>query len=55
MYKQIIGNLRNENMAEKRPIDRIRKSSGHATIGSIEDGAIIDMKNIGDRLVMFYY
>ena len=34
------------NMEEKRPIDRKRESSGHTDIGSEEDGAIIEMKNI---------
>jgi len=39
-------------MEEKRPIDRKRESSGHADIGSAEDGAIIEMKNIGGRLLI---
>lgn len=40
-------------MNEKQPIDRLRESSGHADIGSEEDGAIIQMKNIGGRLLIF--
>jgi hypothetical protein len=39
-------------MNEKQPIDRIRESSGHAEISSEEDGAIIQMKNIGGRLLI---
>lgn len=39
-------------MEEKRPIDRKRESGGHADIGSEEDGAIIEMKNIGGRLLI---
>lgn len=39
-------------MEEKRPIDRKRESGGHADIGSEEDGAIIEMKNIGGRLLV---
>lgn len=39
-------------MSEKRPIDRIRDSGGHADIGTLEDGAIIEMKNIGGRLLI---
>jgi len=39
-------------MKEKRPIDRIRNSGGHANIGTPEDGAIIEMKNIGGRLII---
>lgn len=39
-------------MKEKKPIDQIRESSGHAEIGSIEDGAIIEMKNIGGRMLI---
>lgn len=39
-------------MNQKQPIDRIRESGGHADIGSEEDGAIIEMKNIGGRLLI---
>jgi len=39
-------------MEEKRPIDRKRESGGHADIGSEEDGAIVEMKNIGGRLLI---
>lgn len=39
-------------MKEKRPIDRIRNSGGYADIGTLEDGAIIEMKNIGGRLII---
>jgi hypothetical protein len=39
-------------MSEKRPIDRIRESGGHADIGTIEDGAIMDMQNVGGRLLI---
>lgn len=39
-------------MKEKKPIDRFRESSGHAEIGSIEDGAILEMKNIGGRIII---
>lgn len=39
-------------MEEKRPIDRIRESSGYTDIGSDEDGAIVEMKNIGGRLLI---
>ena len=39
-------------MEEKRHIDRIRESSGSAQIGSEEDGAIIEMKTFGDRLLI---
>jgi hypothetical protein len=39
-------------MSEKRPIDRKRESGGHADIGSEEDGAIIEMQNIGGRLLV---
>ncbi|MGH2664839.1 hypothetical protein [Flavobacterium sp.] len=39
-------------MKDKRPIDKIRESSGHAEIGSAEDGAIIEMKNIGNRILI---
>lgn len=39
-------------MNEKRPIDRIRESGGHTDIGTSEDGAIVEMKNIGERLLI---
>ena len=39
-------------MNQKQHIDRIRESGGHADIGSEEDGAIIEMKNIGGRLLI---
>lgn len=39
-------------MSEKRPIDRIRESGGHADIGTIEDGAIMEMQNVGGRLLI---
>lgn len=39
-------------MEEKRQIDLIRDSGGNDDIGSEEDGAIIDMKNIGGRLLI---
>lgn len=39
-------------MKEKRPIDRIRDSGGYADIGTPEDGAIIEMKDIAGRLII---
>lgn len=39
-------------MIEKRPIDRIRESGGHADIGTSEDGAIMEMYNVGGRLLI---
>lgn len=39
-------------MEEKKPIDRKRESSGQAEIGKEEEGAIIKMVNIGDRLLV---
>ncbi len=39
-------------MSEKKPIDRIRDSSGHADIVTLEEGAIIEMKKIGGRLLI---
>lgn len=39
-------------MKEKRPVDNIRESGGSAYIGTKEDGAILEMKNIGDRLII---
>lgn len=39
-------------MSDKRPIDRIRESGGHSDIGTIEDGAIMEMQNVGGRLLI---
>jgi hypothetical protein len=39
-------------MEEKRSIDRIRELGGSANIGTIEDGAIVEMRNIGGRLLI---
>jgi len=39
-------------MKEKRPIDKVRDSGGHANIGTEEDGAIVKIKNIGGRLLI---
>lgn len=39
-------------MKEKRPIDRKRESGGMADIGTKEDGAIIQMIKIGERLII---
>lgn len=39
-------------MNEKHDIDRIRNSSGHTTVGSEKDGAIMEMKNIAGRLLI---
>lgn len=39
-------------MKEKSEIDRIRSSSGYATVGSADDGAIMEMKNIAGRLLV---
>ena len=39
-------------MKEKSDIDRVRDSAGSAEIGSEEDGAIIEMKNIGNRILV---
>lgn len=39
-------------MKEKSDIDRIRNSSGHTTVGSEDDGAIMEMKNIAGRLLV---
>jgi len=39
-------------MTEKRPIDKLRDSGGHADIGTEEEGAIIEMKSVGDRLLI---
>ncbi len=52
-HSQTVGsNLKTDIMKDKRPIDKIRDSGGHADIGTEEDGAIIEMKNIGDRLLI---
>lgn len=40
------------SMEDKRPIDRIRTCSGAAYIGSDEDGAIVDMINTSERLII---
>jgi len=39
-------------MNEKRPIDKKRESAGMADIGTNEDGAIVEMTKIGDRLLV---
>jgi hypothetical protein len=39
-------------MKEKRPIDRKRESGGMADIGSAEDGAIRELINIKERLIV---
>lgn len=39
-------------MIEKRPIDLKRNSAGNAEIGTKEDGAILDMIKIGERLLV---
>ncbi len=39
-------------MEEKRLVDRIRESGGHTDIGTGEDGAIVEIKNIGGRLLI---
>jgi hypothetical protein len=39
-------------MEEKKPVDRIRDSSGHADVGTSEDGAIMEMQTIGGRLLI---
>lgn len=39
-------------MKDKRPIDRKRESAGAADIGTKEDGAIIEMTKIGERLIV---
>lgn len=38
-------------MEEKTPIDRKRESAGYVDIGSLEDGAIIEIKEIGGRIL----
>lgn len=37
---------------EKRLIDKIRGSGGHADIGTAEDGAIVEMKNYDGKLII---
>ena len=37
---------------EKRFVDKIRESVGHADIGTAEDGAIVEMKNYNGRLII---
>lgn len=39
-------------MDEKRPIDKKRESGGYADIGTLEDGAIIEMTEIASRLLV---
>jgi len=39
-------------MEEKRPIDRKRESGGMADIGTAEEGKIVDMINIKERLII---
>ena len=39
-------------MDKKRPIDLMRDRGGQAGIGTIEDGAIIEMLNLGERLLI---
>jgi hypothetical protein len=39
-------------MNEREDIGRIRNSSGSANIGTIEDGAILEMKTIKERLII---
>ena len=39
-------------MENKRPIDRIRESGGQADIGTKEDGDIVEVKNIGGRILI---
>ena len=39
-------------MDEKRPIDKKRDSGGMADIGTKEDGAIVEMTKIGERLLI---
>jgi hypothetical protein len=40
------------NMNDKRPIDQKRESAGMADIGTNEDGAIVEMTKIGERLLI---
>lgn len=37
---------------DKRLIDKIRESGGHADIGTAEEGAIVEMKNYDGRLII---
>lgn len=39
-------------MTEKRPIDIKRESSGTAEIGTEDDGAILDMYTLGERIII---
>lgn len=39
-------------MSDKRPIDQIRESGGYADIGTVADGAIVEMQNVGGRLLI---
>jgi len=39
-------------MEEKKPIDRKRESGGYADIGSKEEGAIMEMRDIGGRALI---
>jgi len=39
-------------MEDKRPIDKKRESGGYIDVGTKEDGAIVEMKNIGGRLII---
>lgn len=39
-------------MKKKSPIDEIRQSSGYSNVGTNDDGAIMKMINIGDRLLI---
>jgi hypothetical protein len=39
-------------MEEKESIDKIRNSGGYAEIGTPEDGAILEMVNIGEKLLV---
>jgi len=37
---------------EKKPIDRIRESGGHFEVGTNADGAVTEMVNVNDRLII---
>lgn len=39
-------------MDGKKPIDSIRNRGGHADIGTLEDGAIMETMNVGGRLII---
>lgn len=39
-------------MNKKSPVDRLRDSSGYADISTLDDGAIIEMLNLGGRLLI---